>query len=202
MADSSDIHVIPHAATSTANAREERDALDGILLLKMQHEDIRGLLDEVTDSRGGQRQAAFDQLREMLARHETAEQMVLRPVTRRQVSGDIADARTREENESKRALAELESLDVHGTEFEQAFTPFAADVRAHAEAEEREEFDALDDSLEPRLKSRLANALRAAERTAPTHPHPRADSTAKTYALGPFAALVDRARDAIGRLRS
>lgn len=202
MADSNDIQVIPHAASGTAHAREERDVLDGILLLKLQHEDIRGLLDEVAASRGGQRQAAFDQLREMLARHETAEEMVLRPVSRQQVGAAVADARMDEENAAKKALAHLESLDVHGEEFAAAFASFAADVRAHADAEEREEFDVLDDTLEPRLNSRLAEALRMAERTAPTHPHPSADSTTKNYVLGPFAALADRARDAIGKLHS
>lgn len=202
MTDSSDIQVIPHASSNTAHAREERDVQDGILLLKLQHEDIRGLLDEVARSRGGQRQAAFDQLREMLARHETAEEMVLRPISRQQVGEAVSTARMDEENAAKKALGDLESLDVHGEEFAEAFASFAADVRAHAEAEEREEFDVLDGKLEPKLNSRLADALRMAERTAPTHPHASADNTTKNYVLGPFAALVDRARDAIGKLHS
>ena len=40
--------------------------------------------------------------------------------------------------------------------------------------------------------------VKAAEKTAPTHPHPStAGSPAAQWAVGPFASLVDRARDAI-----
>jgi hypothetical protein len=35
------------------------------------------------------------------------------------------------------------------------------------------------------------------EKVAPTHPHPRAKSTTSNVVLGPFASIMDRARDAI-----
>ena len=39
-----------------------------------------------------------------------------------------------------------------------------------------------------------------AEKTAPTHPHPSARSTAMNYVAGPFAAVADRAKDAISKV--
>jgi hypothetical protein len=39
--------------------------------------------------------------------------------------------------------------------------------------------------------------MQMVEKVAPTHPHPSAKTAAVTLAVGPFASLVDRARDAI-----
>lgn len=60
---------------------------DGLRLLLDQHARIRRLLTEVESAQGDARRASFDELRELLARHETAEEMVLRPLTRRQPGG-------------------------------------------------------------------------------------------------------------------
>jgi hypothetical protein len=49
---------------------------DVVDFLVEQHDEVRTLLRRVTASTGGQRQAAFDALRELLARHETAEELV------------------------------------------------------------------------------------------------------------------------------
>lgn len=43
-----------------------------------------------------------------------------------------------------------------------------------------------------------AQAARSAvEAMAPTHPHPGSESAAKNLTLGPFAAVIDRTRDAV-----
>jgi hypothetical protein len=47
------------------------------------------------------------------------------------------------------------------------------------------------------LKS-MAAAVRAAEAIAPTRPHPGVESAKLNFAVGPFASMLDRARDAIG----
>lgn len=201
MADNDPITVVPHTPVPADTKRSERDALDGFRLIELQHERIRSLLAEVAAAAGQQRQAAFDELRELLARHETAEEMVLRPVTRRSDEA-VAAARMDEENEAKQQLADLEALDVTSEEFTRAFAEFADAVRAHAQAEEDEELPKAAEVLgdNERLRERLADALRAAERSGPTHPHPSVQTTAGNYAAGPFAAMVDRARDMIGKL--
>jgi len=46
----------------------------------------------------------------------------------------------------------------------------------------------------------MGKTLQMAEKTAPTHPHPTAaGSTAAQVTLGPFASLVDHARDALSK---
>jgi hypothetical protein len=44
---------------------------------------------------------------------------------------------------------------------------------------------------------RMRNAVKLAESTAPTHPHPGVESATKNLLAGPFAAMLDRAKDAI-----
>jgi hypothetical protein len=44
----------------------------------------------------------------------------------------------------------------------------------------------------------MGKVLRAAEKTAPTHPHPStAGSPIAQWMVGPWASVIDRARDAI-----
>src|ERR1700712_5889898 len=98
--------------TETTSSMTEASG-DVVAFLRAQHEQIRDLLDRVAVNTGSARQASFDDLREFLARHETAEEMVVRPLTRNAPDGEeVSKARFEEENESKRELAKLEVLDV------------------------------------------------------------------------------------------
>jgi hemerythrin superfamily protein len=172
---------------------------NGIDFLLGQHQQVEKLLDAVQTNTGEARQQSFDELRELLAVHEAAEELILRPVTRRSVEGgkEIADARIAEENEAKEVLSELEKLDVSSQEFTTMFESFAADVLKHANNEETYEFPKVRESQDADALAKLEKALETAEKMAPTHPHPSARSTAATAVLGPFAALLDKARDTI-----
>jgi hemerythrin superfamily protein len=173
---------------------------NGIDFLLAQHRKIEQLLEAVQHGAAESRQDSFDQLRELLAVHETAEELILRPVTRKDVPGgaEIADARIAEENQSKDVLAQLEKLDADSAEFTTMFTSFAADVKQHANNEETYEFPLVRQHQEPPALEKMGDRLEKAEKTAPTHPHPSARSTAANAVLGPFAAMVDKVRDAIG----
>ena len=46
---------------------------------------------------------------------------------------------------------------------------------------------------------RMGSAVRAAEAIAPTHPHAGVESAKLNFAIGPFASMLDRARDLIGQ---
>jgi len=59
------------------------DASDVIEFLLNQHQQVRGLLDDVLSAAGPERQQYFDTVREMLARHETAEEMIVRQLSAR-----------------------------------------------------------------------------------------------------------------------
>ena len=129
--------------------------------------------------------------------------MIVRPLTRRADGGeDIADDRMAEENQSKEILADLEKLDIASEDFARTFEKFALGVLTHAQNEEVYEFPLLQRNLDQDALARAEKQLLLAEQTAPTHPHPFAKTTTRNYVAGPFAALADRARDAIGRVTS
>jgi len=177
---------------------------DLVSQLLAQHEQVRAAIDAVAKTTtADSRQEAFDDLRELLARHETAEEMIVRPLTRGiDEGGPIASARMDEENASKEALAELEKLDIASIEFARLFEKFAQAVLTHALSEEKYEFPLLREHLDEADLDRAEKALLLAEKVAPTHPHPSARSTTMNYVAGPFAALTDRARDAISKALS
>lgn len=172
---------------------------DIIGILESQHVQIRTLLAEVRTQRGARRREAFDTVRELLAGHETAEEMLLRPFSAEDAGTEVAGARNAEEHEANRVLARLERLDPDSAEFDALFPGFEASVLAHAEAEERDEFPAVRRERDPQELERLGRAVLAVQRVGPTHPHPvLAGSPAAQWTVGPFVALLDRARDALG----
>jgi len=168
-----------------------------------QHELVRQAINGVARTTTAEsRQEAFDALRELLARHETAEEMIVRPLTRDIDNGEaVAEARMDEENESKVVLKELENLDIASVEFARTFETFAKSVLEHAIAEETYEFPLLR-TLDAEKLENAERQFLLAEKTAPTHPHPSARSTAMNFVAGPFAAVADRARDAVSRVKS
>lgn len=172
---------------------------NAIDFLLRQHQQAEKLIDEIKRASAHARGPLFDELREMLAVHETAEELVLRPVTKS--LGDegkrIAEERFAEENEAKQVLAELEKLDPASEAFLTEFGAFAADVLEHATNEEQQEFPLVRRENDSDRLKKLGAAMEKVEQVAPTHPHPSAKSTAANTILGPFAAITDRIRDAV-----
>lgn len=176
---------------------------DVIRLLLEQHAQIRELFTQVKTAQGEEKQADFDRLRALLAVHETAEQMVLRPVTDQVGGGPVAEARMEEETEANHVLKELEKLDVTSVDFDTRLAAFEKAVDHHAESEENEEFPLVLQNCPAEQRTSMGNRIRAAESVAPTHPHPSTSGNPAAQAVvGPFASLVDRVRDAIGHAGS
>ncbi|MEU8125452.1 hemerythrin domain-containing protein [Spirillospora sp. NPDC049024] len=181
--------------TTPANAETTEDVVD---LLRAQHGRIRDLFDEVMDSEGKERRKAFQQLVKLLAVHETAEEEIIHPMARRLPGGDgIVDDRLAEEREAKELLSELDGMDIEDPRFLKSLDKLRIDVLTHARAEERYEFDRLKDQFSPAQLKGFAAAVRAAEATAPTHPHPGVESATKNMLAGPMASVADRVRDLI-----
>ncbi len=173
---------------------------DVVDFLKHQHNLIKDMFDDVLHASDPKaREKAFVDLRQLLAVHETAEEMVVHPRARFEVAdGDsIVDARLAEEHEAKEQLSALEKMDIASQEFLDELTKFRDSVVEHAEREENEEFNQLQAELDDAALERMAGAARAAEAIAPTRPHPGVESAALNFAVGPFASMLDRARDAI-----
>jgi hemerythrin superfamily protein len=174
---------------------------DVVRFLKDQHNLIKDMFDDVLSANDPKaREKSFVDLRQLLAVHETAEEMVVHPRARQEIAdGDaIVEARLNEEREAKEQLSKLESMDVASSEFLTELTRFRDVVIDHAEHEENEEFNKLQRELDSDALGRLAKAVLAAEAIAPTRPHAGVESAKANFAVGPFASMLDRARDLIG----
>ena len=172
----------------------EQDLVD---LLLAQHSQIRDLFSEVESSTGEQRVDAFNRLVRLLAVHETAEEEIVHPLARRTVDGGngIVDDRLVEERDAKEQLSAMEKLDPNSAEFAAALAGLRLAVITHAMHEETYEFRYLRQTVKPAQLRALAAAVKTAEATAPTHPHPAVESAKANLAIGPIAAAFDRAKD-------
>ncbi len=172
-----------------------------VAFLKAQHNLIEDMFDEVLHASDPQaREKPFIALRQLLAVHETAEEMVVHPRVRREAGdGDaVVDARLKEEHEAKELLSRIEKLDITSKQFIDEVTKLRKAVLEHAQHEESEEFPVLQEQIDTGDLKRMGAAVRAAEAIAPTRPHPGVESAKLNFALGPFASMLDRARDLIG----
>jgi hemerythrin superfamily protein len=172
---------------------------DFVRIVLEQHTRIRELFGQVHRATGKDKQETFDELRRLLAVHEAAEEMIVRPVTRTATGGGrVATARNHEEHLAAHLLANLENTDVSSAKFSTGLSEFEKKVVEHAEHEETEELPLIVKTRGEQQRVLLGRALQAAQTIAPTHPHPTAaGSTAAQYVLGPFASLLDHARDAL-----
>jgi hemerythrin superfamily protein len=172
---------------------------DVIRILLEQHARIRELFKDVKSATGTHKENAFGELRALLAVHETAEEMVLRPVSKDVAGQTVVDARNHEEEEATEVLKELEQMDISSAEFDATLAKLEKSVSQHAENEEKQEFPLVLEKCDADKRQSMGKALKGAESIAPTHPHPSTagESAAAQMAVGPFISLVDRARDAL-----
>lgn len=172
---------------------------DVVRFLVRQHEQIKSMFAETLAACGQARERAFVELRRLLAVHETAEEEIVHPRAKQKISnGDkIIGARLAEEHEAKTVLAELEKRDVDTASFTDMLTKLRDAVVEHAEQEESQEFSTLEQVLGDDELQQLGRAAKLAEAIAPTRPHPGVESQVANLFAGPFAAMLDRARDTI-----
>jgi hemerythrin superfamily protein len=171
-----------------------------IAFLKAQHNLIEDMFDQVLHASDPQaREKPFVQLRQLLAVHETAEEMVVHPRVRREVDAvdSIVNARLEEEHAAKEMLSKIEKIDITSQQFIDELTKLRDAVLDHALHEEKYEFPKLEQQLDADELKRLTSAVRAAEAIAPTRPHAGVESPMLNFAVGPFASMIDRARDLI-----
>jgi hemerythrin superfamily protein len=183
---------------SEATRETAEDVIDEIL---RDHQEIKQLFALIDASVGDTKQDAFERLVRKLAVHETAEEEVVHPAARKQDEHTV-EQRLEEENDGKSALSDLEHLGVGDPRFDAQFAKFEQEILRHAENEEQYELPKLRTAVDAKQRERMARLFRAAENTAPTHPHPNAPQSATgNMAVGPIMSIVDRTRDAIRRAR-
>jgi hypothetical protein len=176
---------------------------DSVLtVLHAQHDRIRELLTEVRGAEGESRRPAFETLRGLLAAHETAEEVVLRPVSVQVMNRDITADRNREERGIVKLLAGLDDIDAAAAEFGERFTAFEHAVLEHLSLEETEEFPVIEEQVDPHERAVMARWIERATALGPTRPHPAAaGSPVAQRVVAPFTALLDHARDLFGSSR-
>jgi Hemerythrin HHE cation binding domain len=169
------------------------------------HAEIKQLFAQVSGAADAKaKEESFGRLVRKLAVHETAEQEVVHPLTRKSNGGEpVSEQRLKEEKEAEVALSELEGMGVGDPQFDAKLEQLEGEVLMHAEREEQDEHPLIRQAADEDRLRRLAQAFRAAEATAPTHPHPTSPtSAAGNLVVGPMVALIDRARDAIRKFLS
>jgi hemerythrin superfamily protein len=186
------------AAAQERSRAAELPEGDVVRLLLEQHARIRDLFTELTSGGCDHKQEVFDELRALLAVHETAEEMVVRPVSKEVAGASVAEARNHEEAEANEVLAQLEKMDLSSGDFETKLVLLEKSVSDHADAEEQQEFSRLITACDEQQRASMGAKVQRAESIAPTHPHPSAaGNPSAVKAVGPFASLVDRAKDAL-----
>ncbi len=177
-----------------AAARGSDDVV-GILL--QHHARIRALFSEVRGAQGDRRKDAFNELRGLLALHETAEAMMVRPAAEDTAGRERAEARDWEEREASKVLAQLEKMDISSSEFTVRFAQFEQPVLTHMRHEEVEEFLALGFRCAAEERQAMGRRLLMAEKMMPSRPDSGVSgSRVPQWPLGPFPSLLEHARDA------
>ncbi|RVX40631.1 hemerythrin HHE cation binding domain-containing protein [Nonomuraea polychroma] len=175
---------------------KDNDVID---LLLRQHEEIKGLFDEVENAAPEDKAEAFQRLVRLLAVHETAEEEIVHPYARRKIDHgeEVVDERLAEENAAKDMLTQMEKDGVDHPQFATNLATLRKAVVDHAEHEEHEEFPRFRQATGDKERQAMAVGVKAAEAMAPTHPHPGVETAAKNLLVGPPVAIMDRARDVI-----
>ena len=144
---------------------------DVIGFLKAQHQQLKELFELVVAARGEARETLFTQLKSLLSAHEAAEEKIVHPEAKQAIKDGPREvaARVNEEMEAKKALAALSQLDVASDEFETKIRELQSAVLAHANSEEKEEFDKLASKLDEGKLKDMRKAVEAVEAGALTH---------------------------------
>ena len=173
-------------------------AQDIIEALRHDHQELRKMFARLEAATGKRRRDLFQRLVAELVRHEVAEEEILRPVSKRDAGKAIANARIKEESRAEELLKDMEKLDPGSAEFTAKLARLRRDVERHAEAEETKEFPRVAKKETTERLAQMGRTYEVAKKAAPTRPHPSTPNTpAANMVAGPFAAVLDRTRDAV-----
>lgn len=175
------------------------DNSDILAVIRSDHNEVRTMFARLESTPIDQRGDLFSEIVSELARHETAEEMIVYPTLRDAApQGDqVAEARISEEQQAEELLAAMEDMDPASDEFLKSFRKLREEVEDHASHEEQEVLPRLREYCDLEQLDSMGERFNTAKKTGPTHPHPKAPNTpAGLMALGPVASVFDRARDA------
>jgi len=190
-------------ATSTNSASRPASAssVDAIALLKQDHREVEQLFkrfEKAGDSAYKEKGRLVASMIEALSRHAAIEEMVFYPAVRREVprqESSVLEA-LEEHHVVKWLLSELEGMAPGAERFDAKVSVLMESVRHHVKEEESGLFPKVRAKVGRRELLEIGDALRAAKRRAPTHPHPRAaDTPPANLIVGGAVAVMDKALD-------
>jgi len=177
--------------------------MDAITLLRDDHRAVERLFkrfEKAGDRAHVEKRQIVDRIIEELSIHAAVEEQVFYPVARATVpdTEDIALESLEEHHIVKWVLSELADLDPSNERFDAKVTVLIENVRHHVEEEEQEFFPKVRGHLR---RKALGDAMAAAKKFAPTHPHPRSpDEPPGNVVVGAIAGVLDRVGDNISGL--
>ena len=181
--------------------------MDAIALLRQDHRAVEKLFKQFEKAGPRAHKTRRDVVQRVireLAVHAAIEEQVFYPAVREAVpdTEDEVLESLEEHHIVKWTLAELDGMDPEHERFVAKMTVLIESVRHHVEEEENELFPEVREALTRKQLAELGDAMAEAKKRAPTRPHPRApDTPPGNLVAGAGAALLDKARDAVGSAR-
>lgn len=175
--------------------------MDAITLLKDDHKTVEKLFkrfEKAGDGAYKEKRNVAERIREELSRHAAIEEQLFYSVVRATVDGveDVTLESLEEHHIVKWVLSELDDMDPKDERFTAKMTVLIENVRHHVDEEEDELFPKVREQLGRKDLGELGDAMEAARRIAPTHPHPRQPDTPPGNIVGGAAAgIADRVGD-------
>ena len=156
-------------------------------MLKDDHEAVEQLFRrfERAGDRAFVESAIVDRAIEALV-HAAIEEQLFYPAVRATVpdADDLGIEGLEEHHVVKWVLSELDGMSPEDERFDAKVTVLVNNVRHHVDVEEGELFPMVRDELGRKALSDLGEAMAAARKIAPTHPHPRAPDTPRESGRG------------------
>jgi hemerythrin-like domain-containing protein len=175
---------------------------DQVVALVKQLDTIPGASKGGTPVQASERESIVDMISKMLAGHETAEEEHLWPAVRRALANgnDWASGGLEQEQQATETLHALAKRDPQTQEFDDLVEELMTQLHKHVAFEDRL-FLQLRDALSEDERNKIGKQILAAQRHAPTRPHPHAprEPGPAVAAAAKSAVPMDRARDATGR---
>jgi hemerythrin superfamily protein len=149
----------------------------------------------------------LDKIQWELARHASAEELVLYPLIRKHLDkGDfLVELALLQHQTAKDMLSTFERFskwdtkDINLELFEKAVASFMKDLKEHNDEEEELQFPELRQKLSKKELNELAESLSNAKKRAPTHAHPLVPNKPSTGGsiLQPIQGIIDKIVDTV-----
>jgi hypothetical protein len=172
---------------------------DVVEILTADHEEMVELIGQIKQtSDPRQRRDLTDTVIAEVMRHAVAEEMFVYPAVEQHVpnGAEQVEHDKREHQEIVEIMKQLESIDASDPAFMTSIQKLEAQLRHHAEDEEREQFPQLRAHIARERLVTMGDKVQTAKKLAPTRPHPSAPHSALFHkTIGPGVGMVDRLRD-------